>query len=85
MPLLSRFFNIKIYMNWQDHPRPHIHAVYGDYEMSIDLNGRRMEGKMPPKQKKLIEAWIILHKKELEANWKRAEKMKPLKKIEPLK
>lgn len=39
MPELSRFFGIVIYMNWRDHNPPHFHAVYGDHQAIVSLEG----------------------------------------------
>ncbi|GHV02494.1 hypothetical protein FACS1894211_13990 [Clostridia bacterium] len=49
-----------------------------------DFKGRRLEGKMPNAKKKLIEAWIEIHKDELLASWA-AVKQGEVIKIEGLK
>lgn len=36
MPTLSTFYGILIQMLWQDHPRPHFHALYAEHEALID-------------------------------------------------
>ena len=61
MPLISAFYGILIYMYWLDtkqHKLPHIHAEYAGSEavFSID-DGELLEGAMPPRQKRLIQAW----------------------------
>ena len=33
MPTLSIFFGIVIRMYFDDHPPPHFHAIYGEYEV----------------------------------------------------
>lgn len=43
--------------------------IYNEYEMSITLNGKTLDGKIPKKQRKLVEAWIELHQDELNAAW----------------
>ncbi len=47
MPEISRFFGIVIYMNWRDHPPVHFHAIYGEYEASITLDGKVYSGALP--------------------------------------
>ena len=37
MPEICRFYGIIIRMFWADHPPPHFHAVYGEYEAVIDI------------------------------------------------
>ena len=51
----------------------------------FSFDGEITEGKMPNKQKTLIQAWILLHNEELNPNWELAMNKEPLFKIEPLK
>lgn len=37
--------------------------------MSMTLEGKKIDGNLPRKQKKLVDAWIELHKDELKAAW----------------
>jgi hypothetical protein len=37
MPTLSIFYGIVIEMYWQDHPPPHLHALYAEHEALIDI------------------------------------------------
>ena len=72
MPIISQFYGILIYMYREigsHHKMPHIHVKYNEYEMSITLEGKILDGNLPKKQKKLIDAWIELHKDELKAAW----------------
>jgi hypothetical protein len=49
------------------------------------LDGEILEGALPSKQKKLVEAWIILNENKLYENWNKAVRNETLEKIEPLK
>lgn len=72
MPLISQFYGILIYIYVElggYHNKPHIHAKYGEYEISITIDGKQINGDMPSKQKKLIEAWLEIHREELYAAW----------------
>lgn len=72
MPIISQFFGIIIYMYREiggHHNEPHIHIKYNEYEMSITIKGKVLNGKLPNKQKKLVDAWLILHEEELERAW----------------
>ena len=72
MPIISQFYGILIYIYAEiggHHNKPHFHAKYGEYEISIALDGKRLNGNMPNKQLKLIEAWREIHKDEIEASW----------------
>ena len=67
------------------HHKPHIHAIYGDYELVIALDGEVLEGEMPSKQLKMLEGWMAIHEDELVANWKMLSEGEGFFKIEPLK
>lgn len=69
MPNLSMFYGIVIYMYKNDHNPPHIHAKYQGCDATYTLDGEPLEGELPPKQNKLVTAWIAIHQDELEANW----------------
>lgn len=72
MPVISQFYGILIYMYKEiggHHNKPHIHAKYNEYESSIIIETGEWEGIMPIKQKKIIEAWVEIHKDELLAAW----------------
>ena len=85
MPAISMFYGIIIYMYYEDHTPPHFHAVFSGQEASFDFSGKIIEGKFPRNKRKLVEAWIILHKEELEANWTLAKNMAQVMPIDPLK
>jgi len=75
MPLISSFYGILIYIYAETntkHHKPHIHAVYNDFELIIACDGEILAGedKFPTKQKKLVDAWVALHSDELLAAWK---------------
>lgn len=86
MPSISSFYGITIYIYYNDHNEPHIHAVYGEYKGTISIKSNSvLEGSLPPNAKKLIIQWVEEHKKELLENWNLAIKHKKLNKIDPLK
>lgn len=41
MPEISSFLGIVIYMYYKDHAPPHFHAIYGEYEIVVDIHGNR--------------------------------------------
>lgn len=87
MPSISMFYGIIITMfnNGREHNPPHFHASYSGAEAVFDLDGDILSGDFPAKQKHLIKAWAVLHKDELEANWKLCMEMQSLYPIDPLK
>ena len=73
MPLISQFYGILIYIYREQggkHNMPHFHAQYSEFEGIYDFDGNLLEGDLPRKQRKLIEAWVLLHGDELNAAWK---------------
>ena len=72
MPALSMFFGIIVRMQSERggrHNKPHIHALYGENEIVVGVDGEILEGDFPNKQLKLLLAWIAIHEDELKANW----------------
>lgn len=88
MPVISQFYGIIIQMFFDEntkHHKEHIHVRYNEYEIVYDLNGNILEGNLPNKQKKLVEAWILIHKEDLQSLWKFMQEKGEMFKIEPLK
>lgn len=55
MPALSMFFGIIVRMQSEKggkHSKPHIHALYGEYEIVVGIDGEILEGYFPNKQMK---------------------------------
>ena len=84
MPVVSMFFGIIITMNTDDHTPPHIHARYQGHEAAFTFDGTILAGQLPRKQRKLVEAWVLLHDEELEANWELATNLEHPFRIDPL-
>lgn len=69
----------------QQHHLPHIHAKYAEFEASIGIAyGEILSGDLPRKQFRLVQAWIELHRDELEADWEIAVSGETPYKIIPL-
>ena len=76
MPTLSMFYGIIVRMQSEKggrHHKPHIHAIYGDDEIVIALDGEVLEG------------WMAIHEDEMMANWKMLSAGEGYFKIEPLR
>jgi hypothetical protein len=86
VPTISRFYGIVITMYYRDHPPPHIHVRYGEYQGRIAYrSGEVLTGELPVASFgwSVVE-WCGLRQDELDANWDRARSKLPLTKIEPL-
>lgn len=87
MPTISRFFGIAIAMHFGDreHPPPHFHAIYGEYEASIAIETLEvLDGYLPRRALNLALEWAELHRSELQADWELAWNHRPLNPIPPL-
>ena len=84
MPEISRFLGIIIAMFYRDHAPPHFHAIYGEYEITVEIESGIINGRFPKRALKLVFEWLELHKDELLENWRLAEERQPLNKISPL-
>ena len=76
MPTISMFYGIQVAIFFEDNDRhnlPHIHVRYSGSKASIAIeDGRILAGGLPPKQLKMVQAWIEIHKDELFADWELA-------------
>ena len=89
MPELSRFYGIIIRMYWEAgarHNAPHFHAYYQENTAIFSIDPIELiEGLMPKRQTRLVEAWAELHQNELRNDWQRLQTgQRPLP-IEPLR
>jgi hypothetical protein len=85
MSSISRFYGIVVSMYGNDHPPPHFHARYGEYEAKIDIATSQLQaGDLPVRAWRLIREWTELHRDELWADWELAQARKELAKIDPL-
>jgi len=84
MPEISRFLGIVIGMFYSEHGVPHFHAVYGEHEVSIEIESSVVFGEFPPRALRLVLDWAELHRAELLENWELARQGQPLIRIAPL-
>lgn len=85
MPTISSFYGISIRMFYRDHPPPHFHAEYNDYELIVQINPIAiLEGKAPSRVRSMVLEWTALHQQELHANWDRCRNGQEPLDVEPL-
>ena len=84
MPEISRFLGIVIGMFYNEHGLPHFHAVYGEFEATIEIETERVHGDLPARAISLALEWNRLHRRELLEDWRRARAGEPLVHIAPL-
>jgi len=76
MPTISMFFGILIsifYGDNEQHHTPHIHARYQGKKASIAIDdGSLLAGDFPPRQLRMVQVWIDIHREELIADWELA-------------
>ena len=58
MPELSRFLGIVIGMFYREHGVAHVHAVYGEYEISVEVETGAVHGHFPARALKLVLEWM---------------------------
>ena len=85
MPEICRFFGIIVSLYWKDHNPPHIHFSYGDYECSISVLDRVVDGQAPVKVIAQVNDWIDLHAAEILPVWEKGQIGAKLNKLEPVK
>lgn len=89
MPTISMFYGILVAMYVLDtdkHHHPHIHIRYSEFKAVLRIpGGELLEGSLPNRQTKLLQAWIELHQDELMPDWYLASTGQTPFKIEPLR
>jgi hypothetical protein len=80
MPEISRFLGIVVFMNFKDHNPPHFHAMYGDYQIIVEINTGVVEGKFPKRALSLLMEWYEIHREELLKNWETLKNKGSMKK-----
>ena len=73
-----------IFLDNDKHHKPHVHVYYGEYAASIGIDGELLNGALPPKKLKLVQAWMILHEDELYEAWNNAVQGNLFNEIKPL-
>ena len=81
---LSRFSGIAIGMFPRDHAPPHFHAVYGEYQITVDIQEGIVHGDFLKRALRHVLEWLDLHKDELLEDWKLIQSGEPANKITPL-
>ena len=85
MPTISTFYGILIRMFFNDHPPPHFHARYGEFEATIEIDTLDiLEGALPGRALKLVQEWAMMHREELLEDWQRCRENSHPARIEPL-
>jgi hypothetical protein len=68
----------------REHPPPHFHAVYGEYQVIVEIQSGIVRGEFPKRALRLVLEWLELHQADLLEAWSHIQAGHPVKKIEPL-
>lgn len=86
MPTISVFYGVVIQMFAGDHPPPHFHALYAEFEAVIDIRELRViVGSLPRRALALVLEWASEHREDLMEDWQLCEQLQAPKRIPPLK
>ena len=89
MPTISMFYGIIISMFFEikeKHHLPHIHVRYQGFHASVAIEyATLLAGDLPPKQLRMVQVWVDLHREELLADWELAKEGDALFRIDPLR
>ncbi len=74
MPEVARFYGIVIKVFFGDHPPPHFHAIYGEYNALVTIETLEIiEGDLPSRAQKLVLEWASLYQADLLQMWNTQE------------
>ena len=72
-------------MFFNDHPPPHFHAKYGEFQATIGIEALKViEGELPNRALNLVQERAIIHREELRDDWRLCRTNAVPTKIEPL-
>jgi len=71
-------------MYYRDHGPAHFHAIYGDFEITVEIESGRVNGEFPKRALTHVLEWKDLHCVELLQAWSLARARQPLPRIDPL-
>ena len=73
MPEIYRIHGIKIYINFNDHAPPHIHAQYeGSWALFEISDGSLLAGRLDRLAMSVVKKWVRENHDEVLAAWNRA-------------
>jgi Domain of unknown function (DUF4160) len=85
MPKVCEFYGIRIYLYFEDHPPPHFHAIYGEYEAKVAIESLEIiAGHLPPRAQAMVNEWAIARRTDLRRAWQQASGPQPIDPIAPL-
>jgi len=68
----------------REHPPPHFHAVYGEYQVTVDIQTGVVIGDFLKRALRHVLEWFDLHQDELLEDWDLIQAGHTAKKIAPL-
>lgn len=84
MPRLSSIDGIGIYMYYEDHAPPHIHARNAEHEAKVSIvTGEVLAGSLPRHAERSVTEWVRGHAEELAERWERVTHGEAPSTIEP--
>jgi len=82
VPVIAQFYGIVIQMFWDDHNPPNFHARYGNAKALFRIwDGSVLAGELPVTAVRMVQAWALEHRAELEHNWRMGQIREPMDKI----
>jgi hypothetical protein len=58
MPEISRFLGIVIAMYYREHGPAHFHAIYGDFEVTVEIETGHVNGTLPKRAQSHVLEWL---------------------------
>jgi hypothetical protein len=84
MPELSRFLGIVIGIFPREHPPAHFHAVYGEHQITVEIESGIVRGTFPKRALRIVLEWLDMHQEELLSAWHVVQAGKMPNRISPL-
>lgn len=79
MPVIARLdgIAIRMYFQQEEHNPPHIHAIYGEDMIAVDIRtGGVLDGSFSHKSETVVRQWVLRHQDALLRMWETQEFVK---------
>lgn len=85
MAIIAAFFGMMIRVYHADHPPPHLHVQYGEFQTIVDIkSGKILKGKLPRPLQRILKSWLRKRQKEVMKAWDEAQAMRMPQRVKPL-
>ena len=83
MALVAIIEGVRITIYPEDHPPPHFHARFAEFEAKVSIaTGEILEGSLPRTKIAVVMDWYMAHQDEIAYLWREVQMMRSIRRID---